>query len=260
MIASVSPNRVPTSGGTLVTITGKRFKEVSSVTFGPSAAASFTVDSEEEIEAVTPPGPEGFAEVKVTTPEGAGRLLLFSFIGPPSISAVSPNKGVIAGGTEVAIAGVHLGEATEVRFGSVPATSFTVSGTELHGTVTAIAPPGSAGQGRHHGQDTGRHERQPSAADGYTYKGNPSVGSVSPGSGPVAGGTLVVVGGSGFALGSATTIDFGKVPATGVNCTSTTCEAVAPPAAKGKPTTVDVVAVAGGKKSKKSAADKFTYG
>jgi hypothetical protein len=94
--------------------------------------------------------------------------------------------------------------------------------------------------------------------DHFKY-GSPTVEGVSPGSGPVAGGTSVTISGTGFALGSATTLAFGKVLATSVNCTSTTsCTALTPPA--GKAGVVDVRATAAGKKSKKNApADHFSY-
>ena len=68
----------------------------------------------------------------------------------------------------------------------------------------------------------------------------------------------MTVSGSGFAPGAGTTIWFGKALATSAECSSTTsCVAVAPPTLK--PGAVDVVAAVGKKKSKKSAADRFTY-
>lgn len=58
----------------------------------------------------------------------------------PSLSALSPNEGPPAGGTEVTITGTELGSTTQVDFGSTPAASFHVeSATE----VKATAPAGS---------------------------------------------------------------------------------------------------------------------
>ena len=96
-----------------------------------------------------------------------------------------------------------------------------------------------------------------SNADRFKYKA-PTVVSVTPNSGSTAGGTSVTIGGSGFALGAATTFKFSSGVATGVNCTSTSsCTAVSPPRSKtGK---VDVRATAGGFNSAKSAGDQFTY-
>ena len=69
----------------------------------------------------------------------------------------------------------------------------------------------------------------------------------------------MTVTGSGFALGAATTLSFGKAQAGGVNCTSTTsCTATTPAGAKAGPG--DVIAAVGKRKSKKSPpGDTYTY-
>lgn len=56
----------------------------------------------------------------------------------PAIVSISPALGSIAGGTAVTITGTDFAAASAVKFGSTPATSFTVnSETE----ITAVAPP-----------------------------------------------------------------------------------------------------------------------
>ncbi|MCW3067460.1 MAG: hypothetical protein JWL67_85, partial [Solirubrobacterales bacterium] len=87
----------------------------------------------------------------------------------------------------------------------------------------------------------------------------PSIKTVSPKSGPAAGGTKVTVTGAGFARGATgTTFTFGTVPASAVNCTSTTsCTLVAPAHRAG---TVDVKATVESVTSRRSPAfDQFTY-
>jgi hypothetical protein len=67
------------------------------------------------------------------------------------------------------------------------------------------------------------------------------------------------VTGTGFATGAATSFKFGKVAATGVDCTSTTsCTMTAPPSKKGALGTVDITAKAG-KTSGKTPDDHYTY-
>ena len=56
----------------------------------------------------------------------------------PAISSIAPSFGSIAGGTSVTITGTNLTAASAVKFGSVPATGFTV---ESDTQITAIAPP-----------------------------------------------------------------------------------------------------------------------
>ena len=70
----------------------------------------------------------------------------------------------------------------------------------------------------------------------------------------------MTITGSGFALGSGTTLLFKKAPGTAVNCSSTTECTVTSPAATKSRRVVDVVAEIGKAKSKKiRPADAFTY-
>ena len=58
----------------------------------------------------------------------------------PSIAGVTPASGPESGGTEVEISGAEFTEASEVRFGSAPATNVSVDSPT---SITATAPPGS---------------------------------------------------------------------------------------------------------------------
>jgi IPT/TIG domain/PASTA domain len=73
----------------------------------------------------------------------AGKEILVSAeIQPtPAITAVEPDFGPIAGGTSVKITGTDLNAASAVKFGDVPAASFTV---ESETKITAVAPPSKA--------------------------------------------------------------------------------------------------------------------
>ena len=70
-VASVSPSFGPVTGGTVVTIVGENLKNASSVKFGTTPAASFSVDSDTEITA-TAPGVvrPGKVDVTITTLAG----------------------------------------------------------------------------------------------------------------------------------------------------------------------------------------------
>src|SRR5207302_9698109 len=58
----------------------------------------------------------------------------------PAITLVNPNAGPLAGGSTVAITGTNLSEATNVKFGSIPASSFTVASDT---SITAVSPAGT---------------------------------------------------------------------------------------------------------------------
>jgi hypothetical protein len=59
---------------------------------------------------------------------------------PPVVGSVSPSSGPSVGGTNVTIDGSGFTQASQVLFGSAPATSFTVGSDS---SISAVAPPGS---------------------------------------------------------------------------------------------------------------------
>jgi hypothetical protein len=141
-IATVAPASGSTLGGTTVTITGTNLTGASAVTFGGTAAASFTVDSATQVTATTPAHAAGAVNVAVTTPGGtATRTGGFTYVAlVPTISTVAPGAGSAAGGSLVVITGTNLTDATAVSFGGTAAASFTVdSPTQIRATTPAHA-------------------------------------------------------------------------------------------------------------------------
>jgi hypothetical protein len=142
-IAALKPTSGPERGGTSVTITGTNLGSATSVEFGSTDATSFTVNADNSITAISPPG-SGTVDVAVTTPNGTSPTSAadqFSYIvePPPAISKIKPNKGPAAGGTTVTITGSGFTEATSVQFGSTPATSYVV---DSDSQVEAVSPAG----------------------------------------------------------------------------------------------------------------------
>lgn len=256
-VTQVAPGSGPQAGGTSVTITGTLLGEATAVQFGATAATEFTINSESSITAVAPPG-TGTVDVTVTTPSGtsaANPSDQFSYLVPPPVPAIkklAPRRGSTAGGTTVQISGSNFIDVTSVKFGANGATSFTVNSDS---SITAVAPEGTPGSidvtvGNEGGTSaTG-------AKDRFKYE-KPTVASISPSSGSVAGGTSVTITGTGFAPG-ATTVEFGTKQATEAQCSSsTTCTAVSP--AHKAAGAVDVHVSSGGKRSAATAGDEFTY-
>jgi IPT/TIG domain len=149
----------------------------------------------------------------------------------------------------VTITGTAFTGATAVDFGTTAATNVTVvSSTEITadspaGTgvvdVTVTTPAGTSAT---------------SAADQFTYIAAPVVTGLSPINGPVTGGTLVTITGTGFA--GATAVDFGTAAATNVTVVSNTEITADSPAGTG---VVQVIVTTPSGKSASSPADKFTY-
>jgi len=253
IISSIIPVAGPTSGGTTVTITGGNLAEATSVKFGGTEAAGFTVESGTTVTAVAPPG-SGTVDITITTPAGTsatGAADRYTFQSAPTVTKVAPALGPVGGGTIVKISGTEFTAASSVSFGGTSAASYTVISST---TITAVAPAEPAGI-----VDV-RVTNSAGTSPVNTkdrFKFTPTVTEVSPSTGPTAGATSVTVTGTGFALGSATTFKFGTTKATSVSCTTTTsCTMLSPAHVAG---TVDVLALVNKATSPKNAADKFTY-
>jgi alpha-tubulin suppressor-like RCC1 family protein len=81
-VTAVAPIEGPQAGGTTVSISGTEFNDASAVKFGTAEAASFVVNSDSSITAVSPPG-SGTVDVTVTTPGGtsaAGEADHFTYV------------------------------------------------------------------------------------------------------------------------------------------------------------------------------------
>ena len=195
----------PTTGaqGTVVTINGSHFTGATSVSFGGVPASAFTVVSDGVIQATVGSGASG--NIIVGTATGVGQIGGFVFVMAPVITSFSPQTGTA--GTTVTILGSHLTGTTQVLFGGLPATSFTVvSG----GEITAVVPSGSTGS-----------VEVVNAGGASTLAGWVELPAVSVFT-PVAGsnGVQVVITGTGFT--SVSTISFGGVPARSYTVNSST--------------------------------------
>ncbi len=136
----------PTAGGTSVTLTGDGFTGATAVSFGGTAAATYVVNSDTSITAVSPVVTDPLqttVDVTVTTVGGTSATSSadqFTFWPLPTITGVSPSSGPLAGGTPVTITGSGFTGAGLVNFG----------GTQVYGTVNSdtsmsiVAPIGEA--------------------------------------------------------------------------------------------------------------------
>jgi hypothetical protein len=283
IVEKVSPSSGREKGGTKITIKGAGFTGATEVHFGPAAVEHLIVKSRgTEISVVDPPFAavdKPTVDVTVTTPLGTSAVTAadeFSYrVLPPSVHTLTPKDGKAAGGEAVHIAGAGFVGVTAVRFGSVEASEFTVNSL---GSITAIAPAETVGLAQvtvttpfgtsHPGAcrvypEGGEGELVPCPPyDTFKYE-EPTITNVNPNTGPAAGRTMLIVTGTGFALGTtATTFEFKKTPATSVDCVSmTTCDVVAPAHPPEAVTVTAIVHAPGVEKDKTSGtpADRFTY-
>jgi hypothetical protein len=171
----------------------------------------------------------------------------------PTVTAVSPTSGPIAGGTSVTISGTNFTGATAVSFGSVAASSFTVNSAT---SITAVDPAEAAGT-VHVTVTTANGTSVTNAADQFTFvaPGAPTVTGLSPTSGLTTGGTSVTITGTNFT--GATAVDFGSVAASSFTVNSATSITAVDPAEAAGTVTVTVTTPAG--TAATDAQDQFTF-
>ncbi len=176
----------------------------------------------------------------------------------PTVTAVSPDIGPVAGGTVVTVTGTDFDSTTTVDFGTIAATDVTVtSPTTL--SATSPANVGGSFDVTVTTADTGGDTSATSPADLFAY-GPPTVTGLSPGAGPLTGGSVVTVTGTAFVPGA--TVSFGTTAATDVSVTSaTTLTATAPAGLTVDPVDVTVTTPpTDGGTSPTSVDDLFAYG
>ncbi len=253
-VSGVSPSSGPTAGATLVAITGTNLSGVTSVKFGSATATSVSVNPEGTRLTAESPAGLGTVDVTVTTPGGTSATSSadhFTYVAPPTVSALTPSSGPTGGGTLVSITGTNLSGATEVQFGAVPAHGVSVNaqGTQL----TAISPYGVGTADVTVTTPGGTSAT--STADQFTYVPPPTIAGINPPSGPTGGATVVTI--TGTNLSGATAVKFGSGAATAVSVNSAGTQVTAKaPAGTGA---VDVTVTTVGGTSVTSGADQFTY-
>jgi hypothetical protein len=275
-VDAVSPNQGPTFGGGQVQVYGSNLSSVDSVKFGattlppcngpPGPGGCFGTGGNNTlfVNGVPPAAQAGAVDITVhnVTGNSVGGSVADKYtyyIQPaPIVTGVSPNHGPSVGGTQVYITGQHMLGANQVNFGQT-ALQFFGFGFQSDTLVFAMSPPGMASATPIDitvANPTGTSAK--SAADHFTYDVSPPpvITSVSPSTGPTAGGTNVYI--SGQNLGSVTGLQFGTSNAFQFFPQSpNVLNAFSPPNPTAGPVHVTVTAPNG--QSNPTAADLFTY-
>lgn len=240
ILSAVLPATGTTAGGTAVSLAGAGFQPGAAVSFG-GLAAGVVSSSATAIAVTTPAHAAGPVGVTVTNPDGQSVTLpgAFSYVAPPPpppvISGLTPVSGTTAGGTSVTLAGAAFSASPGVTLGGLAATVTASSAT----SITATTPPHPAGPVDVVVTNADGQRATLAAAFGYLSPPPPPVlGGVSPASGSTAGGTHVVLSGSGFAAGAA--VAFGASPAAVQSVTATSLTVASPAHAAGA---VDVTVI-----------------
>jgi hypothetical protein len=234
-VTGLSPTGGSINGLTSVAITGTGFVSGASVTFVEESggipasdnvvfsvpAQNVMVNSPTSMTVVSPAVTEGTTYfVTVTTPTGtsadsANDIFTYSQVAP-QVSSISPTEGPISGGNSVTITGTGFISGASVHFveeeGNSPVTGgLTVAAPFVSVTkstsITAVSPGVTKQDTYFVTVTTPAGTSAYNATNGvFTYEAlYPNVFTISPSSGPTAGGTVVTITGTGFISGATVT-------------------------------------------------------
>lgn len=145
-ILFLQPGTGSTGGGTLVTITGRRFMTGALVTFGSDAAVEVIVNGAQEITCRTPAHPAGRVDVTVTNPGDLSATFPdgFEYIVStgPQVQRMEPAVGSVTGGDAVSVIGSGFAAGASVYFDDLPAQDVVVSPP---GAIACTTPAHAAG-------------------------------------------------------------------------------------------------------------------
>lgn len=181
-VTSMTPETVPISGGTAVTIAGTGLAGVSTIDMD-GANPEFTTSGDSTLSFSVPPHEAGRASITLIGPDAVRTLAGVLTYAPPSprVTGLAPREGTMNGGTRVTITGTGLGNVRAVTFGATHAATVTRVDDQ---TVIATAPP-SALAGTVPIVVSG-----PGGSDSvnYRYLPVPLITRIEPAVGPIGGG------------------------------------------------------------------------
>jgi hypothetical protein len=203
--------------------TGSQAKPLTSIKVGSNPVLDFQIIDDETIELRTPPGVAGPASVSLTNPNGAVICNnCFTYFDELVVTSFAPRQGPLEGGTEVTLNGQGFTQDTQVLFGSFSSPRITfVSSTQLK----AVAPRGAVADlvdvvvYNKNGVNTQRRS--------YQYVASPRLVAVLPPTGPLSGGTVVTLVGTGFS--GVTGVKFGAFDGTALAVNSDSLVTVTTP-------------------------------
>ncbi len=254
----VSPPAGPITGGNVIQIGGAGFSEDPVVMLGNKPLENARLVSPGRITGVVPANVAGPVDVSVANEYGTGsRENAYTYLssiapgGTLELIAVSPTSGRLSGDEIVMLIahGLLADDDLIVRFGANTAVVQQVDPSSFSAIVRTPrgAVPGPVDVTIEQAGQTS------TLSDGFTYRADVRVTSVSPATGPTAGGTAIEVKGAGFVPGLELRI--GALSAASVQVVDQgTIRAITPP---GAPGATDVIVIQSGAIVR--GDDLFTY-
>ena len=198
-LTGVVPATVPYYGGTPITLTGTEFAANATVAAGGAACGNVVVVDATTITAVTPALAvnAGSVNVAVTNSDGNFTGPVALALQPLAIAGLDVQQGTANGGTRVVLTGTAFNAGATVTFDGLNANNV-VRNSDTQLTVDTPAYP--------HGTQvvdvvvTNPDGETATSPGAFAFFARPAIVSITPNSGPLAGGTTIKIRGSDFSV------------------------------------------------------------
>lgn len=208
IVTNLTPITGPLAGNTKLSITGKYFMPGVKVKVGDKYSSNVTYNSSGFLYAVTPEGTQpGVVDITVENQDGTQVTLpgAFTYEVPPRVEllSITPSEGYTTGNEAITLTGKMFETASKVYFGDVEASAVTYANkTTLIAKTPAWSQPATVDVKVVNADGT--ESLLPNAYNYVSPPGPkaPTVISISPKNGPLAGGTTVYIEGKDLVTGA----------------------------------------------------------
>ncbi|OME91639.1 IPT/TIG domain-containing protein [Paenibacillus lautus] len=206
-ISGMSPSSGLVTGNNVIEINGSNFVSGATAQFGTTEVPATFVRSTLLRAKVPAASSAGSVDIKVTNPDGQVAVLSNGYkyveqvFPAPTISSLSPSSGLVTGNNLIDINGSNFVSGATAQFGTTE-----VPATFVRSTLLRVKVPAASSAGSVDIKVTNPDGQVAVLLDGYTYTlpapaPAPVITSISPNSGVLTGGNVVVINGANFLNG-----------------------------------------------------------
>ena len=227
------------SGGTTVNLSGTNFADGATIVFdaggSPTPCINVNFLSSTSITCETGAHAAGLVDITLTNIDGQAAPPLtnaFTYAPVPVVTGVTPDNGSPSGGTAITVTGSGFTPGPPASIVAIDGSTCTI--TSITSTSISCTTPSHASSATAVSLTVTNPDGQTLTApyaNAFTYNPAPTLTSVSPIAGALAGGTTITIDGTGFLTGA--TVSLGGSPCTAVavnSATQITCTTPALPA------------------------------
>ena len=218
-VTGAAPDNGSTGGGSSITITGTNFVSGVRAYINNVECTPLTFNNTASVTCTTPAGSAGLQDIKIVNPDTqeATGTNAFTYTTPPVVTGINPGIGTTLGGEVVTITGSNFDVARGISSISLVGTLCTPIVIIDSTSLTCTTGVATAGSGDVIVTNNDGDGLSGTLSNSFSYIAPPDITSVDIPNGSSAGGTAIVLTGTGFLAGGPTTVTIGGSSCGGIS-------------------------------------------